>query len=401
MSVEFFIAWRYLKARRKGVFTLLTTIIAVGGITLGVAALIITIAVMTGFQKDIREKILGIQPHLIVTKESNMEFSEYPQIEKEIKRNKLVTAAAPFVMGQAILRHRNFTTGIVLKGIDFKKEDLIVNLSRILVKSEKNFNIGENEILVGNELARNLSVMPGDEIILMSQGQIAMIPRMEKFRVKQLFHSGMYEYDSNLAFISLQTAQKLFQLKNSISGIGVSVKNWENADVIEREIQEYVAYPYWVRSWYRMNKNLFAALKLEKIMMFIILALIIIVASFNIISNLLLLSVEKSKEIGILSAIGMSRKKISKIFFYEGIIIGLSGIVTGIFLGVGLSLILKKYQFIHLPQDVYYLDKLPVKIIPADIFGITVAALIITVLAAVYPAYQVTKLDPLEAIRYG
>jgi lipoprotein-releasing system permease protein len=224
---------------------------------------------------------------------------------------------------------------------------------------------------------------------------------MEKFRVKQLFHSGMYEYDSNLALISLQTAQKLFQLKNSISGLGVSVKNWENADVIEKQVQEYLAYPYWVRSWYRMNKNLFAALKLEKIMMFIILALIIIVASFNIISNLLLLSVEKSKEIGILSAIGLSRKKISKIFFYEGIIIGLSGIVTGIFLGVGLSLVLKKYQFVHLPQDIYYLDKLPVKIIPADIFGITIAALIITVLAAVYPAYQVTKLDPLEAIRYG
>jgi len=401
MNLEVFMAMRYLKARRRGVFTLLTTFIAVGGITLGVAALIITLAVMTGFQRDIREKILGVQPHIVITKEGAMPFGEYSRIEKEVRENPSVTAVSPFVMNQAILRYGQLSTGVVLKGIDYKGENALVNISKSLVARPQEFELGPGDILIGTELAHNLMATRGDEIIVMTQGQLVMVPRMEKFKVKSLFRCGMYEYDSNLAYVSLEAAQKLFQMEGSVTGLGVSVKNWEAAERVEKEIQARISYPYWVRSWHRMNSNLFSALKLEKIMMFIILALIIIVAAFNIISNLLLLSVEKAKEIGILSAMGMSRMKISKIFFLEGIIIGVSGIFMGVVLGVGLSLVLKKYQFIHLPQDVYYLSTLPVRVVPSDILWIITSSLIITILASIYPSYQVTKLDPLEAIRYG
>ena len=401
MSLEFFIALRYQNARRRGVFTLLTTCIAVGGITLGVAALIITLSVMTGFQRDIREKILGIQPHIVITKENGIPFGDYVKISHQARENKSVTAVAPFVMNQAILRYGQVSTGVVLKGIDYKQEDALVGISKILVNRAGNFEMGNNDILIGTELAHSLMVTSGDELIVMTQGQLALVPRMEKFRIKALFHCGMYEYDANLAYVTLEAAQKLFQSEGAVTGLGVSVKNWEKADAVEKQLQETISYPYWIRSWHRMNKNLFSALKLEKIMMFIILALIIIVAAFNIISNLLLLSVEKAKEVGILSAMGMSRSKISRIFFFEGLIIGLGGIISGVMLGVGLSLILKKYHFIHLPQDVYYVSTLPVRIVPSDIFAIIACALAVTVFAAIYPAYQVTKLDPLEAIRYG
>ena len=211
----------------------------------------------------------------------------------------------------------------------------------------------------------------------------------------------MYEYDDNLAYITLATSQELFDMKDSVTGIGVSLKNYNDAAKLESYFQGLLSYPYGVRSWEKMNRNLFAALKLEKIMMFIILTLIILVASFNIISNLLLLTVEKAKEIGILSAMGLERYRIGKIFFYEGIIIGLTGIFSGLFLGVGISLVLKKYQFIHLPADVYYLDALPVRILPNDVLSIAIAALLITLIAVIYPAYQATKLDPIETIRYG
>ncbi|MHB9155303.1 MAG: FtsX-like permease family protein [Endomicrobiales bacterium] len=402
MPLELFIAWRYLKARRKGVFTLLTTLIAIGGITLGVAALIITLAVMSGFHRDIREKILGIQPHLVVLKGGPAPFNEYPAVAGRIKQHKEVVAAAPFIYGQAILKNNQSTAGAVIKGIEAASEDSLIHLGRTVISGHlPGEGTAARDILLGQELARTLGLTLGDEVIVVSPGQLALIPRMEKFTVTGIFQSGMYEYDSSLSFVSLAQADKLFGMEGSVTGIGISVKDWEKTGRIEAELQKDLAGPYWVRSWERMNHNLFAALKLEKIMMFIILTLIILVAAFNIISNLLLLTVEKTKEIGILSAMGFHRFKIAKVFFYEGIIIGLSGILLGVGLGTGISLLLKKYQFIHLPPDVYYLDTLPVRILAGDVASVTVATLVITMLAAIYPAYQVTKLDPLEAIRYG
>lgn len=402
MPLELFIALRYLKARRNGVFTLLTSFIAVGGITLGVAALIITLAVMSGFHRDIREKILGIQPHLVILKDNRKPFTEYASIEKIATSSGGVRCAAPFVYGQVILRTSGTTSGAILKGIDMQREDALVGLrKRIIAGSVPATGLGVDGIMVGKELARNLGVTLGQDIIVMTSGGEGMIPRMSRFKVAAFFNSGMYEYDANLAFVSLDAGRKVLNLGDAVTGIGVSLTDEDSADSIERRIQAMAGGAYWIRSWQQMNHNLFAALKLEKIMMFIILALIILVAAFNIISNLLLLTVEKTREIGILSAMGISKRRIARIFYFEGIIIGGAGISLGLALGIGLSLLLKQYQFIQLPADVYYLDHLPVRILPWDVAGITAVAFIITLLASVYPAYQVTRLDPIEAIRYG
>lgn len=402
MPLELFIAFRYLKATRRGVFTFLTTIIAVGGITLGVAALIVTLAVMSGFHTDIKSKILGVQPHLVILKINYEPFSEYAAICERLSKNKEVKVAAPFVYGQTILRHGQSSIGAAVKGIDPAAEDRLVALNKIILYDKPGPTvIKDGEILLGVELAQNLGVIKGQDVVLMMPGVYAMVPQMKKFKVSALFHSGMYEYDANLAYINLTDAKALMDTKDGVTGVGVSLKDWDKADAIGKEIQKDLSDGFWVRSWQRMNQNLFAALKLEKIMMFIILALIIIVAAFNIISNLLLLTVEKTKEIGILSALGFGKKSIARIFFFEGLILGLSGIISGTALGCGLSLLLKKYQFVHLPADVYYLDRLPVIILPWDITNVICATLVITLLASVYPAYQITRLDPLEAIRYG
>ncbi|MDR2645370.1 MAG: ABC transporter permease [Endomicrobium sp.] len=406
MSVEFFIAIRYLKARRKAFFSLLTTFIAVGGITLGVASLVITLAVMSGFQSDIRNKILGIQPHILVTRSDGEPFEDYISVEDKIKTNKNVVSVLPFIYKQGIVRGINSssTAGIIIKAVDYSKEDKILNLSKQIVISDIKFNgenIGKRSIILGCELVKNISTDAGDEVILMFPTSLGSIPTMYKFNVSAVIESGMYDFDSSLGFIDLKEGQSLFSMPNSITGLDIHTTNFEKASATAAELQKNLSYPYKTKAWFDMNKNLFSALKLEKIMMFLILGLIIIVAAFNVISNLLLLSVQKSKEIGIMSAMGFSNYSISKIFFYEGLIVGSLGIVFGIIFGVSVSFALKYLDIFKLPKGVYYVDKLPVSIIPLDILTVALSAFIISILAGLYPARQVAKLDPLETIRYG
>jgi lipoprotein-releasing system permease protein len=406
MSVEFFIAIRYLKARRKAFFSLLTTFIAVGGTTLGVASLVITLAVMSGFQSDIRNKILGIQPHILVTRSDGKSFENYISVEDKIKTNKNVASVLPFIYKQGIVRgiDSSSSAGIIIKAVDYSKEDKILNLSKQIVISDVKFNgenIGKRSILLGCELAKNISANAGDEVILMFPTSLGSIPTMYKFSVSAVIQSGMYDFDSSLGFIDLKEGQSLFSMLDSITGLDIHTTNFEKASLTAAELQKDLSYPYKTKAWFDMNKNLFSALKLEKIMMFLILGLIIIVAAFNVISNLLLLSVQKSKEIGIMSAMGFSNYSISKIFFYEGFIVGSLGTVFGIILGVSVSFALKYLDIFKLPKGIYYVDKLPVSIIPLDILVVALSAFVISILAGIYPALRVAKLDPLEAIRYS
>lgn len=412
MPAELFIALRYLKARKKGFFAFLTTLIAVGGTTLGVGALVITLSVMSGFQRDIRDKILGIQPHIVMTRTDGDVFTGYGRILQSLKENKDIVSSSPFIYRQGIIRSigknneadsgKSYSTGIIVKAVDYKDEDAMVGLSRQIQVCEIGFDgLKAGEIMLGSEIAKSLSVTAGDEAVLMFPSDFGSMPKMYKFKVAALFHSGMYDFDSSLGFIDLSYAQKIFAMEDEISGISVQTGKFDNASSVAARLQREFVYPYRVKAWTEMNKNLFSALKLEKIMMFLILGLIILVAAFNIISNLLLLSVQKSKEIGIMSAMGFSKFSIAKIFFYEGLVVGLLGTFLGLALGTGISLILKKFEIFKLPQGIYYVDRLPVAIIPSDIFSVAVCAFIITVIAGIYPAYQVSKLDPLEAIRYG
>jgi lipoprotein-releasing system permease protein len=406
MSVELFIAIRYLRARRKTFFSLFTVFIAVGGITLGVGSLVITLAVMSGFQNDIRNKILGIQPHILITRSGGESFEDYVSVEDKVKANKNVTSVLPFIYQQGIVRGINSSSasGIIIKAVDYSKEDKILNLSKQIVVSDAKFsgeNIGKRSIILGCELARNISVDAGGEVVLMFPASLGSIPIMYKFNVSAIIESGMYDFDSSLGFIDLKEAQSLFSMPDSITGLDIHTNNFDKASAIAFELQKNLPYPYKVKTWFDMNKNLFSALKLEKIMMFLILGLIITVAAFNIISNLLLLSAQKLKEIGIMSAMGFSNYSISKIFFYEGLIIGSLGTAFGVIFGVSASFALKYFDIFKLPKGVYYVDKLPVSIVPLDILTVALSAFVISVLAGLYPAWRVAKLDPLEAIRCG
>jgi len=404
-SAELFIAYRYIKARKKGFFAFLTTLIAIGGTTLGVCALVITLAVMSGFQQDIRAKILGIQPHIYLSRVDGVSFDNYKTIAEQISNFSYVKATAPYIFGQSIIKKQGYTqgTGSLVKGIDFESEDKLMDLKSKISKDSilLDDKISDTGIVLGNELANSIHAQVGDYVIVMFPSQLSSVPKMKKFKVEAVFHSGMYEYDTTLAYIDLKVADDMFSYDGGVSGLAIKTINFDKAIDYAKDLQIKLAYPYRAKSWIEMNKNLFSALKLEKIMMFIILALIIIVAAFNIISNILLLSVEKAKEIGILSAMGFSKLSISKIFFYEGIIVGLAGTVLGLFLGIFISYGLKNFEIFKLPQGIYYVDRLPVMIIPTDICLIAICAFVITVIAGLYPAYQVAKLEPLEAIRYN
>lgn len=405
VPVELFIALRYLRVRKKNLFSFTTTLIAVGGTALGVAALVITLAVMSGFQTDIREKILGVQPHIIVSKVDNSTFKYYKDIENIIKKNKSVTNVVPFIYKQGIVRGNNsFSSGILIKAIDYNLEDNILNLSKQMISTDTSCSfakIGKNSIILGCELANNIFVSPGDDVILMFPESFTSLPKMYKFKVRSIIKSGIFDLDSSLGFIDLQEAQRLFGLDNSVTGLDVYIKKIDETFQITSWIQKQLSYPYIAKSWIDMNRNLFYALRLEKLMMFLILGIIILVAAFNIISNLLLLSVQKAKEIGVMSAIGFSKISIAKIFFYEGLIVGLIGTLLGVFFGLSISFSLKYLDLLNLPKGVYYVDTLPIHIIIQDIVFVVLCAFIITLLSAIYPAYRVSKLDPLEAIRVG
>ena len=404
-SVEFFIACRYIKARKKGFFAFLTTLIAIGGTTLGVCALVITLSVLSGFQQDIRAKILGIQPHFYINKINGTPFDEYNEVIEKISKIPFITASSPYIYGQGIIKKYKSTasgTGAVVKGIDYKQENAMLNLTDKLTEFPiiENNSISRDGIILGSELAKLINVQTGDDIVIIFPSQITSVPKMKKLKVEAIFHSGMYEYDTTLVYVDLKTADDMYGFSGGVSGIAVMTNDFEKVQNYSKQLQSQLSYPYRVRSWIDMNKNLFSALKLEKIMMFIILALIIIVASFNIISNILLLSVEKTKEIGILSACGFSRLSISKIFFYEGVIVGTLGTILGLTLGITISYILKNFEIFDLPQGVYYIDKLPIVLLPQDIISVCICAFVITVISGLYPAYQVSKLKPVEALRY-
>jgi lipoprotein-releasing system permease protein len=422
MGYELFISWRYLRAKRKQIFISIISLISISGVALGVAALIITLSVMNGFRKDLREKIIGMSSHIVVLDQRNMGVGEPNIAQKKIEEIESVVAVAPFVYGQAILKNGDRACGAVIKGI-FPQETkkvagLLTNLKEGNIDylepswKEKSYNEvplkssgkPENGIVLGAELAKNLNLSLGMNVLLISPmdvaTQLGMIPRMENFRVVGIFDSGMYEYDASLAYIFFPVAQKLFDLGERATGLEVKIDNIFLADKIAGLIQKELGFPYWARSWMVTHKNLFSALKLEKVTMFIILVLIVLVAAFNIISTLMMMTMEKTRDIGILKAMGAVRRSILKIFLFQGLGIGIAGTLIGTVVGYIACRFLGKYQFIKLPQDVYYISSLPVHMQGSDFIYITLVVIIISLIATIYPAYKASRLDPCQAIRY-
>ncbi len=415
MKYEWFIGIRYLKAKRKQTFISIITVISIVGVMVGVMTLIIVLAVMSGFEKTLKEKILGTQAHLVLLKASQEGMDHYEEVAKKVEGVKGVVSAAPFILNQVMVSSESSVSGVVLKGIDpdrvGKVTELAHNLKAGRLQDLKRVD-GEAGIILGVELAKHLSVGVDDLIQVISPlGTITpmgMMPKMKRFRVKGIFHSGMYEYDSTMAYVSLESAQKFFSMGSRVTGIEIKTQDIYKVKEIGREIRHLMGFPFWTKDWMEMNRNLFSALKLEKIAMFIILVLIILVAGFNIISSLIMVVMEKNKDIAILKSMGAPSRSILKIFLIEGLVIGLVGTVVGTVLGLGAAFNLEKiteyvehlFGFKILASDIYYIDKLPSQVNPLDVFLIVITAILITLLATIYPAWRGSKLDPAEALRY-
>ena len=408
LPYQIFIALRYLKSKKKYRGVSVNTAISIGGVAVGVMALLVVLSVMTGFQQDIQRKILGATAHIIIRDyKGAMTESGYDEVVEKLKTERDVVSFAPFVMGQVMVSSGKRAHGVYLRGIEPASESKTTEiLSHIRDGSIRalEYEGGLPGIILGKELAANLGVFAGEKVNIISPigeiGPMGMLPKVKQFRVAAIFEIGMFEYDSNLVLTGIGPARDFFGLKNEITGIQLKPNDIYKATQVKKRLQEKLGFSYQVMDWMQMNKNLFSALKLEKFAMFVILVLIVLVASFNIISNLIMNVIEKSREIAILKAIGATNRGIMTVFMLQGLFIGLIGTVIGITGGFVTGYVLNRFEIIKLPADVYYLSHLPVKMELFDFVTVCVSAIIISFLATLYPAWQAAKLNPIEPLRY-
>ncbi|OGQ97440.1 MAG: ABC transporter permease [Deltaproteobacteria bacterium RIFOXYD12_FULL_57_12] len=412
MRYEWFVSRRYLKAKQRHGFISLISLISVSGVAVGVMALIVVLAVMTGFTEGLREKILGINSHIVLQNTAGP-IQDYRPLMEMAKEVKGVTAATPYIYAQTMLTSwGEGGSGAVVRGIDPASAANVLSLSRQMIAGSLDALAADPvadptklpAIIIGKELARELRVTVDDKVRLFSpEGPLTpmgVIPKIKTCRVAGIFESGMFEYDSSLAFVALATAQNFLDLGDAVHGLELGVDDIYQAGRIAGELRTRLGPGFVARDWISMNRNLFSALKLEKTAMFIVLTLIVLVAAFNIISTLIMVVMEKSKDIAILKSMGATSSSIMRIFIYEGLIIGLSGTVIGVGGGLALCAILSRYQFIKLPSDVYPMTTLPVQVLPLDVSLVAIAAVLITLIATLYPSWQASRIDPAVALRY-
>ncbi len=408
MRFETFVAMRYLFALRKQSFISVISLFAVCGVAIGVGALIVVIGVMNGFSTDLREKILGVNSHILVTSIRGG-IKDYQALAAEAQKVAGVTGVTPFVYSEVMLSTRNGVKGVVLRGIDPSTSGSVLSLSKDMISGDVAtlaMNGDTPSIIIGSELAKRLGLAQGSEVNLLSSsgrsGSAGFTPRVKRFTVAGIFRTGMFEYDSSLGYVSIPAARKLLGFKGDIvSGLEISVDDVYNVEQITKDLRSRVgSFTVYVRHWQEMNANLFAALELEKSAMFIILAMIVLVGSFSIVTTLVMLVIQKTKDIAVLMTVGADTSSIRRIFMLQGTFIGLAGTTIGFLIGVPLSLLLKKYQFIKLPSNVYPVDYLPVRLEFFDMAAIGIAAFLLCFLATIYPARRAAALSPSEALRY-
>lgn len=414
LPYELFVGLRYTRAKRKNHFISFISLTSMVGIALGVAALIIVLSVMNGFQAELRNRILGVASHIEIT-ENNNKLSHWTALAKQVEAQPNVQATAPYVMAQAMLSNGQAVQGALVRGILPKQEDKVADLGKSMkIGQLSDLETGAFNIILGSDLAYNLGVSVGDKVVLMApQGQFTptgVIPRLKQFKVVGIFQIGMYEYDAGLALIHIEDAAKLYRMGDKVSGLRLKIDELFDAPAMTAELNNKLMPlgSYYITDWTQQHANFFKAIQLEKRVMFIILTLIVAVAAFNIVSTLVMAVTDKRADIAIMRTLGASPQSIMQIFIIQGALIGIIGTFFGAILGIVIALnidtiipfIENLFQVQFLSKEVYYISELPSKLEWADAITITLTSIVLSLIATLYPSYKASKINPAEALRY-
>ncbi len=415
MNYELFIGLRYLRARRSETFISLITVISVLGVMIGVMTLNVVMAVMTGFEETLRDRLLGINAHIALVK-SGDQLRDYEQLLERVQKENGVAAAAPTIYGQVMLTSGPRVAGVFVRGVDPDRVNRVVDIEKYVkegslqeLKKPQAIQVEDRTVLLpgvilGVRLASQLGVFRGSPLQVVSPlgspTAIGVIPKVRRFVVVGIFDSGMSEIDSTLVYMSLGDAQKFFEIGDAVTNIEIRVQDVYQAKTVADSIQRKLGFPYLTEDWSRLWPNLFSALKLEKTVYFLVLLLMVLIGAFNIISTLIMVVMEKRKDIAILQSMGAPRAGIRKIFLIKGCVIGVVGTALGVLFGLAICLLIQKYRFIELPKDVFLISTVPVRIYWSNFLLVGFASLGVCLLASIYPARQAAKLDPVEIIRY-
>jgi lipoprotein-releasing system permease protein len=414
MNYELFIGLRYLQARRRETFISLITVISVLGVMIGVMTLNVVMAVMSGFEETLRDRLLGINAHIAIIR-SGEPLRDYENLLQQVSKEKGVVAATPTIYGQVMLTAGSRVSGVVVRGVDPDRVNRVVNLQSYFregslngLKIQHPIQVEDRTVLLpgivlGERLANQLGVFMGSAVQavspLGSPTAIGVIPKVRRFFVSGILKTGMSEIDSTLVFMGLAEAQKFFELGDAVTNIELRIADVDQSRQVAERIQRSLGFPYFVEDWTRLWPNLFSALELEKTVYFLVLLLMVLIGAFNIVSTLVMVVMEKKKDIAILRSMGATQQSIRKIFLLKGCIIGVVGTVLGVLLGLAVCFLIAQYQF-ALPKDVFLISTVPVRIYPGNFLLVAVASLLVCLVASLYPARQAAKLDPVEIIRY-
>jgi len=411
MSFELFVAKKYFRAKRKTGFISIITYVSIAGVTIGVTALILVLSVMNGFEEEVRSKLIGADAHIRLRRYFNKPIEEKDRVLEVIRGTKRVIGATSTIFEKGMIRSKKGAGQTYIKAVDLETTNLVLDLKSKV--DYGNFSFIKKEIngkeypgiILGKYLSDQLMAYTDKDIVTLiiyptEQSSVFAQPKVKQFYVAGTIELGYYEYDRVFSYISLEDAQKFFGMPDAISWIEIKIDDYEKADEVAQDLTEQLGYPYTTLTWFEMNKSLFSWMKIEKWGAFVILSLIIMVAAFNIISSLIMVVMEKTREIGILKSMGATSKSIMKIFVLEGLFIGILGTMLGSILGYGVGFAQLKYKLISLPADVYIINSLPIKLQFFDFAVISVIGIILCLLASIYPAYKASKLYPVDAIRY-
>ncbi len=410
MSFEFFIAKRYLKAKRRTGFISIITYISIGGVMIGVTALIIVLSVMNGFEQEVRSRLLGADAHVRLRKFFSKTITDVDSLLTLVKKIDHVAGASPAIYEQGMISSKDEQQATVIKAIDPKTAGSVTDIADKMVLGELDMSPKMIDgkkypgIVLGKYLADGINALRIGDIVsvwsMPKKGGIFTQPRIKQFYVAGLVEIGYYEYDKAFSYMSIPDAQKLFNMGDGVSWIEIKLDDYELADKVKEDIEEQLGYPYTALTWFQLNRSLYSWMEIEKWGSFVILSLIIMVAAFNIISSLIMVVMEKTREIGILKSMGASSKSIMKIFVFEGLLVGFIGTLLGCIIGYTAGFAQLYFNIISLPGDVYLISSLPIVMKWTDFIAIASISIFLSLSASVFPAYKASQLEPVEAIRY-